>query len=86
MRQYLEQAKNGDEIVYQKYVEIKPILEVYSGGFDSLSRHIPNSQYIALPESLSSVINELRAHLSQVSTVESEKKRFYPQFGNKESR
>lgn len=76
MRQYLEQAKNGDEIVYQKYVEIKPILEVYSGGFDSLSRHIPNSQYIALPESLSSVINELRAHLSQVSTVESERKDF----------
>ncbi|RCK64118.1 pH-response regulator protein palA/RIM20 [Candida viswanathii] len=76
MKQYLEQAKNGDGLVHNKYTDIKPILEVYSGGFESLSKYIPNSQYIALPESLSAVINELRDCLSQATTIETERRDF----------
>ena len=76
MKQYLEQAQNGDEIVYKNYISIRPILEIYSGGFESLTKYIPNSQYISLPESLSAIINDLRDQLSQANTMEKERKGF----------
>ncbi|EMG49564.1 pH-response regulator protein palA/RIM20 [Candida maltosa Xu316] len=76
MNQYLEQASKGDESIVQKYCNIKPILEVYSGGYDALTKYIPNSSYLKLPDNLLNIVIELRSCLSQGSAIETERQNF----------
>ena len=35
MKQYLQQANNGDGFVLKKFYDIKPALDVYSSGYKS---------------------------------------------------
>ena len=52
----------------------------------ALSQYIPNSQYIELPEHLLIVISDLRSCLARANTLESERKEFFTNIGNQESR
>ncbi|CAX45183.1 pH-response regulator protein, putative [Candida dubliniensis CD36] len=76
MKQYLQQANNGDSFVLEKFHDIKPALEVYSSGYRALSQYIPSSQYIELPDRLSIVISDLRNCLAKADILESERKEF----------
>ncbi|CAI5756897.1 unnamed protein product [Candida verbasci] len=76
MYEYLDQAKSGDSIINQKFYNIKSALEVYVGGQKSLNSYIPNSTYSSLDPEVLKKINYLRDLLSQITTLEEERKTF----------
>ncbi|KAK6461419.1 BRO1-like domain-containing protein [Scheffersomyces coipomensis] len=76
MSNYQEQAKSGDNLVALKYQELKPFLEIYCGGYESLIDFIPNSSYVALEGDISIIISDLRDALNQVIKMEEKRKEF----------
>ncbi|KAK6205540.1 BRO1-like domain-containing protein [Scheffersomyces amazonensis] len=67
---YLDQAKSGDKVVTAKYQELKPLLDIYCGGYESLIRFVPDSSYIALDGKVSAIISDLRKALNEGSKIE----------------
>ncbi|KAG5417547.1 RIM20 [Candida metapsilosis] len=76
MREYLEEARKGDDVVLNRYNEIKNVLEVYMGGFQSLNKFVPNSNYIKLDRKMADFVSDLRNHIDQLQMLESERQRF----------
>ncbi|KAI5957989.1 RIM20 [Candida theae] len=76
MRDYLEEARKGDEVVVRRYMEIKNVLEVYTGGFQSLNRFVPNSNYVKLDQKLSNLVSELRRRIDDLQSLQSSRQKF----------
>ncbi|KAI5960566.1 RIM20 [Candida pseudojiufengensis] len=76
MNEYLQQAKNGDEVIIQRFNEIREPLEVYMGGLTSLNKYIPNSNYIKLDKNISNIVIELRDYLSQIDSLKTDRINF----------
>ncbi|KAI3406811.2 RIM20 [Candida oxycetoniae] len=76
MREYLKQAELGDKTIIEKYNGIAPVLKVFVGGYSSLNKFIPNSNYAKLDENLSLVISELRDCVSKWETIKSDRSQF----------
>lgn len=83
MDEYLVQADKADDIILLNYHEIKDYLELYSGGYESLIKFIPNSTYITLAEDLTVVINDLREALNETYEMEVQRKEFLKLLENK---
>lgn len=79
MKEYLAEAKKGDDVVVKRFLEIKSILEVYVGGFRSLNKFVPNSNYIKLDQRIADVVTDLRSHIDQLQSLESERQKFLRQ-------
>lgn len=76
MREYLSQAKSGDERVLSEFLGIKPYLETYSGGPKAIESYIPNSTYVKLDGRLLAIISDLRGALAEVADLENDRKIF----------
>ncbi|RLV93972.1 pH-response regulator protein [Spathaspora sp. JA1] len=69
MKRYLDRAKLGDDIVQEKYVDIKPYLDIYSQGYSGLISYIPNSKFVKLDDNLLTIISDLRSLLADIDKV-----------------
>ena len=76
MDEYFNQASAGDEHVAGNYMEIKPHLELYCGGYKSLINYVPNSTYVSLNQSMSNIISDLRGAVNEVNKSEEKRKQF----------
>lgn len=76
MRDYLSQAKSGDEKVRKEFLEIKPYLDTYAGGPRAIEDFIPNSKYVKVEGSLLEIIGDLRTVLEEVGNLENDRKVF----------
>lgn len=76
MDEYFNQASAGDEHVAGNYMEIKPYLELYCGGYKSLINYVPNSTYVSLNQSMSNIISDLRGAVNEVNKSEEKRKQF----------
>ncbi|KAI5951930.1 RIM20 [Candida jiufengensis] len=76
MNEYLEQAKNGDDVIINRFYEIRGVLEVYMGGFASLNKYIPNSNYIKLDKNIAIIVTDLRDLLSQITSLRTNRQKF----------
>ncbi|EGW30966.1 uncharacterized protein SPAPADRAFT_142371 [Spathaspora passalidarum NRRL Y-27907] len=76
MKQYLVQAKTGDDVVLNKFLGVKPYLEIYTKGYDGLISFIPNTSYTKLDEDLIAVISDLRKILFEIDNVRKKRTEF----------
>lgn len=79
MREYLEEAKKGDEVIVKRFLEIRSVLEVYMGGFHSLNKFVPNSNYIKLDQRIADLVTDLRAHVDRLQSLELDRQKFLRQ-------
>lgn len=75
MRAYLEQARAGDRLVQEKYMQIKPVLEIYA-SFDSLLRHIPLLKHTPLDAGTSEVVSEMRSTVNEATNLRDARTKF----------
>lgn len=76
MEKYLDQAKEGDDIVKTQYHEIESYLKTYCGGYKELIRFIPNSTYMKLDAKINGIIIELRDLIDETGKLEDQRKQF----------
>ena len=76
MREYLDLAVHGDIQVEQKFNSIKDTLAVLMGGYASLHKFIPNSNYVKLDKNVANVVAELRTALNDWDSIESSRSQF----------
>lgn len=76
MRGYLDQGRLSDLLIESGYTNIRLALEIYCGGRDALTKHIPRSNHIKLEPSLSKIVVELRELLAEVHKIETNRQRF----------
>lgn len=83
MDEYLQQADRADDIIIQSFHEIKEYLELYCGGYKSLTTFIPNSTYVTLDNETTNIINDIREALNDTQVMETERKQFLKTLENK---
>ncbi|EGV60573.1 hypothetical protein CANTEDRAFT_127942 [Yamadazyma tenuis ATCC 10573] len=83
MEEYLTQADKADDIILMSYHEIKEYLEIYCGGYDSLTKVIPNAGYTKLDDDTSIIVNDIRVALNATAEMEESRKDFLKRLENK---
>lgn len=76
MKAYYNQAENGDLVVVEEYLAIKPFIKIFCGTHNELSKFIPNSNFVKLDPVSGAIITDLRSALNEVDNLESKRKRF----------
>lgn len=76
MGSYLEQGHQSDILINDGYNSIKHLLEIYCGGHDSLTRHIPRSSHIKLDPAMGKIVADLRELLDEAHKLETNRQRF----------
>ena len=72
---YLKSARSSDELVQAKLKEHESVLQVLSGTDRDLEEYVPSSRRTQMPPNVQKAATSLRAVLSEVSRLESSRKR-----------
>lgn len=76
MKGYLEQGKQSDNLIGQRYFSIQDKLKVYCEGYELLKRSIPCSTHVKVDPSVGKLLSELRQLLVDVEKMEANRHRF----------
>lgn len=76
MKAYYNQAENGDLVVVEEYLAIKPYISIFCGSPNELSKFIPNSNFVKLDSKSGTIITDLRTALNEVDKLETKRTRF----------
>lgn len=83
MDDYLDQADKADDIILSNYHQIKGYLQLYQGGYESLSKFIPNSTLVSLKPETRTVLIDIREALNETQELELSRKNFLKKLENK---
>lgn len=76
MELYLRQAQEGDGFIENKFQLLKPYVELLCGGYESLSRYIPNSKYIEHDTKVNQIIIDLPQCINNITDLIERRKQF----------
>lgn len=83
MKNYIQQGHQSDILIGEAYEQIKPALEVYCGGKETLQRKIPSSMYVKLDPEMGKLVNHLKELISEANRMESNRQKFIASLNGK---
>lgn len=83
MKSYIQQGHQSDVLIGESYELIKPALQVYCGGKETLQRKIPNSLYIKLDPETGKLVNHIKELISETNKLEASRQRFVSSVNSK---
>ncbi|CAH2354061.1 pH-response regulator protein palA/RIM20 [[Candida] railenensis] len=76
MELYLRQATEGDGFIEDKFQRLKPYIKLLCGGYESLSKYIPNSNYVERDSKVNQIIVDLRKSVNEITNLIEIRKQF----------
>lgn len=76
MKDFLEQGRQSDGLIGERYFAIKTKLQIYEGGFEMLERSIPRSSKASLEPTLGRLTMDLREKLLQLEKLVASREKF----------
>lgn len=76
MKNFLQQGHQSDVLIGEAYEKIRPALEAYCSGRESLQRKIPNLVYVKLDPEMGKLVNELKELLTEAKKLEAARQKF----------
>lgn len=74
---YIVQANKGDNTVNMRFKELTPMLKIYEGGLDALSKYIPDASLMNLDAKVSEIVNNLNIQIHQYKQLQDERQNVY---------
>lgn len=76
MKNFLQQGHRSDVLIGEAYEKIRPALEAYCGGKESLQRRIPSLTYVKLDPEIGKLVNELKVLLTEANKLDAARQKF----------
>lgn len=73
MKEYLDQASAGDQIISEKFKSIRPLLELYCKGLSSLEQYVPTPEHIELDSARFDTFSKIKEKVYKLYQIERER-------------